>query len=267
MPELPEVETICRQLSQEVTGRRIVGVDVKDKRVIKEITVKKLRTVVCGKTIRSVTRRGKMIICGLSGEYYLLIHLRISGWLILDESPQPCVRVLFRLPDGRSIQFCDSRVLGEIRLVRQLGTVRFLERMGPEPLTLSEKKFIRLFEGKTAKIKPLLMDQFFIAGLGNIYAQEALFCAGIHPERHVHMITKEELGNLYRCLRKILRKAIKKCGTSTDTYTQPDGAQGEFVRFLCVYQRQGEPCRRCQNEIVKKTVGGRGTCFCPVCQN
>ncbi|UCG35883.1 MAG: hypothetical protein JSW17_03775 [Candidatus Omnitrophota bacterium] len=138
--------------------------------------------------------------------------------------------------------------------------------MGPEPLEIKKENFLALFKNRKAMVKPLIMDQRFLAGVGNIYAQEALFCAGIHPERKANSIKKEKLEKLYECLISILRVAINKKGSSANTYRQLDGTQGSYIPLLKVYQREDEPCFKCKAPIRRKVMSSRGTYFCLRCQ-
>ncbi len=266
MPELPEVETVCRQLAVSAVPLKITKIDILDPRIVKGVAIEALVRGLKGKTIQSVVRRGKLIILELSSRGFLVIHLRISGWIVQDDTVDRYARLCLHAAGAEMIQFCDSRVLGEVRLVRTLDEVSLIRRMGPEPLEVSAKEFMNIFQTRSGKIKPLLMDQSLLAGIGNIYAQEALFRAGIHPERRADSLNQKELKNLRRCLRSILTRSIKKCGTTARTYRQTDGSGGEYVRHLCVYQRRGQRCRRCKRKIVKTVIGGRGTCFCPGCQ-
>ena len=266
MPELPEVETICLQLKEKILNKKIEDVIVKDKRVIKGISSQCLQKEVKGGVIKDILRRGKVLIILLDKNKSLVVHLRISGWLILSENIEKFARVVFKLDDRRILNFCDRRVLGEIKLVEDWRTLSIIKQMGPEPLSLSKEEFIALFTSKKTKIKPLLMDQEFIAGVGNVYAQESLFCAGIHPERRVDKLKKEELEKLYSCLISILKEAIKRKGSSVDSYRQIDGKEGEYIPFLKVYQRENEACLVCKTPIKRKVIGGRGTYFCPRCQ-
>ncbi len=266
MPELPEVETIRKQLEDEVVNRKIKEVIVKDKRIIKGITPQNFKSNIEGKSIKEILRRGKVLIIKLDKSLFIVIHLRISGWIILSRNEEKFSRVIFKLSDGRLLNFCDARVLGEIKLVNDWYSLGIVKEMGPEPLQLKREEFIKLFKGKKTKVKPLLMDQAFLAGIGNVYAQESLFCAGIHPERLASSLTDEELGRIYGCLISILKEAIKRKGSSVDTYRQIDGKEGEYVPFLKVYQREGQPCVRCKSSIKRKIIGGRGTYFCPYCQ-
>ena len=266
MPELPEVESIRRQLKSEASHKKIKEVIIKDKRLIKDISGRKFSRIVEGKTIKDVLRRGKLLILKLEEQLFLTIHLRISGWIILGKEIEKSARVILRLSDTRSLNICDSRVLGEIRLSDNWHNLPIIKKMGPEPLGLGRREFIKLFEGRKAKIKPLLMDQHLLAGIGNIYAQEALFCAGIHPERKAGLIKKEHLGRVYDCLHVILKEAIKRNGSSIDTYRRIDGEKGGYKPFLKVYQRENAPCLKCKAFIKRGVIGGRGTYFCPACQ-
>lgn len=267
MPELPEVETIKQQLKRQLLNKKIKEVIIKDKRLIKGLSAAKFKSQVQGKTIRDVLRRGKVLIIKLEKQLYLIIHLRISGWLLLSKKEEKFSRVIFKLSDKKLLNFCDQRVLGEIKLIDDWQKLPIIKAMGPEPLGLTKAQFIKLFETKKTKIKPLLMDQAFLAGIGNVYAQEAVFCAGIHPEKNADKINKEKLAKVYSCLIAILKKSITKRGSSVDTYKQINGKKGEFVPLLKVYQRQGQKCARCKAIIKRKTIGGRGTYFCPHCQN
>ncbi|MCM8823811.1 MAG: DNA-formamidopyrimidine glycosylase [Candidatus Omnitrophica bacterium] len=266
MPELPEVETIKLQLRENILNKKIVKIEVKDKRVLKQIKPEEFILNVEGKTVNDIFRRGKVLIVKLSKDLFLIIHLRISGWLILGEKEEKLARVIFKFSHNKILNFCDQRVLGEIRLVENWQNLPIIKEMGPEPLEIKREEFIGLFKDKKTKIKPLLMDQNFLAGVGNVYAQESLFCAGIHPERSTQRLEIKELSKLYDCLISILKEAIEKKGSSVDTYRQIDGQEGNYVPFLKVYQRENKPCFRCNTPIKRKTISGRGTYFCPHCQ-
>ena len=272
MPELPEVETIRSQLEKAVLNKQIKDVIVGDGRVVKGIPLKSFILQAKGKRIRDVLRRGKVLILKLESDLFLVFHLRISGWVVVSNAGERFSRVIFRLsgplqPRGQSIHFCDRRVLGEIRLVKNWEKLSIIETMGPEPLEINKKEFSRLFIGKKTRIKPLLMDQHFLAGIGNIYAQEALFCAGIDPRKRVQDLLKSEINKLYHCLVSILKQSVEKGGSSIDSYRQIDGRPGGYVPLLKVYQRRGKPCLRCKTLIQRIVISGRGTCFCPQCQN
>ncbi len=266
MPELPEVETIARQLTKKISGKKIVGVITTRKKLIKEIPPQTFQSKIEGKSVKEVSRRGKVIIIKLEDKLFLIFHLRISGWLILSKKIEKFSAVAFRFEDNELLNFCDTRLFGDIRLIDNWQKLPFIKKMGPEPLDLNERQFIKLFAGKKAKIKPLLMNQEFLAGVGNIYAQESLFCAGIHPERTADTFKREELEKIYHCLLSTLKEAIKKKGTSVDTYRQIDGKDGGYVPFLKVYRRENKPCLHCKTPIERKVIAGRGTYLCPHCQ-
>ena len=266
MPELPEVTTIREQLERSVVSKRIKEVIVKDKRLIKEIPPQKFKSGLKGQTIKEILRRGKVLILKLNERLYLVIHLRISGWLMLSKKKEQHARVIFTLSDKKLLSFCDMRALGEVKLVEDWRQLPIIKAMGPEPFEIKKEKFIELFKNRKAMVKPLLMDQRFLAGIGNIYAQEALFCAGVHPERKASSIKKERLEKLYDCLITILKAAITKKGSSANTYRQINGEQGGYIPLLKVYQREDEHCFRCKTLIKRKVTGARGTYFCPRCQ-
>jgi len=266
MPELPEVETIRQQLKEKILGKEIEEVIVKDKRSIKGISKNKFIKKVTHQKFMDILRRGKVLIFKLKENLFIVVHLRLTGWFILSKEIEKFSRVIFKLSDGYLLNFCDSRMFGEIKLMEEWQNLPIIKEMGPEPLELDFDRFFKLFEKKKTKIKPLLMDQKFLAGVGNVYSQEALFCAGIHPERRADKISEEEYKKLFKCLISILKKAIKMKGSSVDTYRQIDGEEGEYISFLKVYQKEGAPCVRCKTPIKRKIIGGRGTYFCPHCQ-
>lgn len=266
MPELPEVTTIVEELNHEIVGKTIEGVLFKDDRLLKAIKPQDFTQQVTGQKITQARRRGKVIILKLHSGKFIIIHLRISGWLLLGREEGKHSRIILKLSDGRMLNFCDGRVLGELRLIDDWHDLNVVKTMGPEPLEISQPDFVKLFEGKKTKIKPLLMDQTFIAGVGNIYAQEAVFCAGIHPEKPAGQIEKDRLEKLYDCLVQVLQEGIKHKGTSADSYFRLDGSRGTHVEYLMVYQRGGQPCVKCKQPLTRITTAGRGTVFCPHCQ-
>ncbi len=266
MPELPEVTTIQTQLRKKIINKKIKEILIEDERVIKGLSAKKFISQVKGKKIKGILRRGKVLIIELEKKLFLIIHLRISGWLILSKDKERFSRVIFKLSDGQLLNFCDQRVLGELKLVSDWQHLSIVKTMGPEPLDISKKDFIKLFENKKTKIKPLLMDQKFLAGIGNIYAQEALFLAKIDPRRPANNLKKSELNLLYEKIKYILKKAIKNKGSSVDSYRDLEGDKGGMETKLKVYGREGELCCICEGKLEKITLGGRGTCFCTHCQ-
>lgn len=265
MPELPEVETLRRQLEKAVRGKRINSVSVFDRRIIKGTSAKKFCAQLKHTVITGIYRRGKVLAFELASGKFLVVHLRISGWIVVSRSQEPYTRLLIKL-NRKFLCICDQRILGEVRICAEWQQLPFIRNMGPEALKISQRDFAALCKSHSAKIKPLLMDQRCIAGIGNIYAQEALYDAKIHPARAANGLTHEEISKLYRSVRKVLRKAISNRGTSFDTFRQLDGEKGRHESFLKVYQRKGLLCLRCRRRIQRCMVGGRGTYLCTYCQ-
>jgi len=272
MPELPEVETIKLEIEKEIVGKTIKDVNVLSPRAI-NLSLKEFASKVKSKKIKSIQRRAKLLILELTDGLFLVIHLKLTGQLIYreSESKEKYTSVIFHFKDGSLLYFNDLRKFGYLKLLSKKGLTEFLGKMdfGLEPLDkkFTLEKFKELLRQKPrSKIKPLLMDQSFIAGIGNVYSQESCFCAKILPQRIVSSLKKEEIENLYKCLIKILREAIKKKGTSADTYLDIFGQEGGYLPFLKVYGRKGKKCFRCGATIEKINLAGRGTCFCPRCQ-
>ncbi|MGC8838296.1 MAG: bifunctional DNA-formamidopyrimidine glycosylase/DNA-(apurinic or apyrimidinic site) lyase [Anaerolineae bacterium] len=269
MPELPEVENVARMLRPAVVGRQVVEARVLWPRSIARPTPEAFCQEVVGREVLSVARRGKVLTLGLTGGRWLLVHLRMSGRLLLERVGEPApvhLRVALGLDDDRELRFVDPRKFGRLWLVGDPEEV--LGGLGPEPLDVAftvEALRARL-AGRQARIKPLLLDQRFLAGIGNIYADEALFLAGVHPCRPAASLTEEEVGRLHMALREVLEAAILDGGTTLSAYRRPDGSPGEHQALLRVFRRAGEPCPRCGTPVVRARVGGRGTYFCPRCQ-
>lgn len=272
MPELPEVETICRGLEGSIIGARIEKVRLLAPVLVRNGDPGRFRRKVQGKRIEAVARRGKYLIVRFDSGDHLVIHLKMSGSLLLVDGKkrrEKTTRAIFSLDDGRKLLFNDTRKFGELYAVSHPSDVSGIARLGPEPLSAQFTLgcFRKMLERRTSKIKPLLMDQTFIAGIGNIYANESLHLAQIHPERKASSFTPAEVAGLYRMLRKVLRRAIRLQGTSFDSfYRDASGRPGRFAEELAVYGRDGEECARCGSEINRSEVGGRGTFYCPECQ-
>jgi len=265
MPELPEVETIKRELEKAVLGKKITGVIINNPKVIKEPEKKEFVKGLTSATIKNILRKGKLLIFELSSGKSLAIHLRMTGQLIYPGNAKNS-RVSFKLSDGKLLDFNDSRLLGELRLLNDWQSLKFIKELGPEPFDLTADKFKPMFAGKKSKIKPLLMDQTFISGVGNLYAAEALFRARIHPGRPASTLTDKEKEALFKEIKDILKKAIHYKGSSVDQYVQLSGDPGDYVKYHKVYDREGKPCRICRTPIKRISLGGRGTYFCPRCQ-
>lgn len=265
MPELPEVETIKRALKKTIVGKTIAKVIVSDGYVIKEPSGACFKRQLEGATIVGVERKGKALIMQLSSEKFLIVHLRMTGQLLCPGNGKKS-RISFLFTDGSSCDYNDQRKLGSLRLVAQWHTIDFFKRMGPEPGDITVDDFASVLSENKRQIKPLLMDQQFIAGVGNLYAAEALFQAKIHPCRRAHQLSPYEKKRLLFALRSILKKAIKNHGSSIDQYVTVSGRRGNFVRFHRVYGREGKACSVCKTRISRIALGGRGTYFCARCQ-
>ena len=290
MPELPEVETVARDLQRWVAGATIAGVDVAWERTIAhpqplERFVAELR----GARIARVGRRAKSVLVHLDDGRVLTVALRMTGALIVAPAgtdPDPYARVVFHLADGRQLRYRDVRKFGRIGLweggglrARQRSravaerTVPYrvgdvFGRHGPEPLTstFTAARLAERLRGRSARLKTLLLDQSFIAGVGNIYADEALWRARLHPLRAADTLTPDEVRRLHRAIRSVLRQGIVNRGASFSDYVGADGEPGANAEELAVYQRTGQPCLRCGTEVQRIVVGQRSTHFCPRCQ-
>ena len=269
MPELPEVETIKNDLRPLLVGRVITGVRVGWEGCVDRPSVKEVSHRVVGNLIEDVGRRGKFLVLRLSSGRAVLLHLRMTGRLLLVDATLPWqshTRFSFRLDNGEELRFVNVRKFGRLYLVDDPQEV--LGDLGPEPLAedFEVEDFCALFEGRRGMIKPLLLNQRFIAGLGNIYADEALFKAELHPQRKADTLSTNELGRLYGAVREVLLQAIEDKGTSRSDYVRPDGSEGTHQQRLSVSGRHDEPCPCCGAPIERLVVGGRGTYICPRCQ-
>jgi formamidopyrimidine-DNA glycosylase len=274
MPELPEVETIaCEMRRHGIPGRKITGVRVFWPRTLEGHSPKTFSRGLLGRTIETVDRRAKFLVIRLSGSYYLLVHLRMTGRFQLAEvrsSPAPGLRLEVELEDGRALRFYDSRKFGRWRLTREPGGI--LDRLGPEPLGkgFSAADFVARLQGRRRQLKPLLLDQAFLAGIGNIYADEALWEAGLSPQRLAHSLSRREAVRLLGAIRLVLRRGIRNSGTSLGqgrpNFVGVYGLPGRNQDALKVFRRTGRPCPRCGTPIRRMVVAQRGTHICPVCQ-
>lgn len=271
MPELPEVETTVRDLRPQLVGHTIVGAVIKWRRTLASPSSVKFLEQIRGYAITDITRRGKFLRFHLrkgKSRQFLFVHLRMTGAFRID----PCetardkhMHIVLRLADGRELRFRDPRKFGRMWLVQDERPV--VGKLGPEPLELTEKEFVGLFEGRRGHLKPLLMNQTFLAGLGNIYVDESLWYARLHPLRPAESLTRAERVRLYRAVQRVLKRAIALGGTSIDVmYKRVNGASGGFQDSLRAFDRAKRPCRRCGTPIVKTVVAQRGTHFCPHCQ-
>jgi formamidopyrimidine-DNA glycosylase len=270
MPELPEVETVAQTLRRSLVGQTFTGVRIRWPRTIARPAVDEFTRRIPGRRVLAVGRRGKYVTITLD-HGYLLIHLKMSGRLLLvaaGEVPDKHVHTAFSLDSGDQLWFRDVRKFGRVYLVDHPEEVTRL--LGPEPLedgfTLAE--FRELLSRRSGRLKSLLLNQEFLAGLGNIYADEALFAAGLHPLRKADTLSAADEERLYGAIRQVLRDAIAGRGTTLEDggYRDAQGEPGSYQQYIFVYGRQGEPCRRCQTTIERRVIGGRSAHFCPACQ-
>jgi formamidopyrimidine-DNA glycosylase len=265
MPELPEVETIKSDLQKIVLGKKITQVYIYNSKVIRQPAPQVFKKLVEGARIKGVLRRGKLLILELSTGKFLTVHFKMTGQLVTPGGASSS-RVSFKLDDGSLLDFNDQRLFGELRLVDDWRKLSFVQRLGPEPFDLTFMDFKDMLLKRKTGIKPLLLDQSFIAGIGNIYAAEILFYAKINPLRSAQNLTLPEQRVLYKEMHKVLRNAIKHGGSSVDDYVRVSGRNGDYARFHQVYGRKDKPCLVCATLIKRITQGGRGTFFCPKCQ-
>jgi len=275
MPELPEVETTARSLRPDLQGRTIAGVRGIDyPPLVEPLTPESFAARVTGRQILAVGRRAKFVLLYLDNGDVLTIHLRMSGRLHVTagaEPPAPHVHAVLDLGDGRAVHFRDPRKFGRMRLLTAAEYAVLDAHLGPEPV--AERFSIpelagRLHARRRARLKAVLLDQRFLAGLGNIYADETLFRAGLHPLRPAGSLTPAEVARLHQAIRQILAEAIAAEGTTLGDrgYLFGEDRSGQFAARLCVYGRAGEPCPRCGTPIERQIIAGRSSHFCPHCQ-
>jgi len=269
MPELPEVETIARQLrAREVEGRSIISVMVRWERTVEPLSVTRFSKELRGTTIEEVSRLGKWLMFALSSGKTVMIHLRMSGSFSM--SPSDHDRIVLKLSDGLTLYYRDTRKFGRWHLVEDPQAI--LSKLGPDALT---RRFTRAYFSAAMRrhhrmIKPLILDQSIIAGLGNIYADEALWEARIHPQRLSDSLSADELDALFNAIKHVLRVGVRNRGTSLGAgktnYRDVEGESGGHREKVKAYGRAGKPCKRCNMGLVKTVVAQRGSTFCPACQ-
>lgn len=287
MPELPEVETVRRGLHGLIIGKLITKVDHDTPKSFPNATAD-VTNFLIGATVTDVRRRAKVLMIDLSTDHSLVIHLKMTGQLVfvapdtrfgaghpndslVNELPDKSTRVSFDFSDGSKLFFNDQRKFGWVRLMPtvEIPNIDFMRKVGPEPLDadFTTKQFRERFarRGKT-NIKAALLDQSVVAGVGNIYADESLWGAKVHPKRLVSSITAQEFDDIYRELREVMNLAIEKGGSSNHTYVNAEGKKGSYMDFARAFRREGLPCPRCGTTIEKLRVAGRGTHICPHCQ-
>jgi len=271
MPELPEVETVVRSLVPHITGLKVSGAELRFDKTLRRPVAYSFADL-AGRRVLGIRRRGKMIVIALEGGPALVFHLKMTGQLMVVPPAEP---------RDKHVHFILSFASGDCELrfrdVRKFGFVRCLEAgcvaeapemagLGPEPLEIGRREFAALFAGRRGRMKSLLLDQRRIAGIGNIYADEILFAAGVHPRKNADRRKTDEFYRVWTEMHRILNRAIDAKGTSISDYRDADGNEGGFQIKLKVYGRTGEPCPRCKTPIRRLVVGGRGTHICPKCQ-
>lgn len=293
MPELPEVETTVRGLKKEVLSRAFLDVWTDNPKMIrfcgkfkKTDGIGKLREKIRKKSIEKIWRRGKNLIFELSNNESLLIHQKLTGhllvgkWLMVDDKWVPKknellkepvnkhIHLVFWLDNGKQLALSDLRKFAKVEFWETVELEENLKKLGPEPLEkgFTFEKFKKTLENKKGKIKQVLMNQEVIVGIGNIYSDEALWRAGVHPERKTNNVTDKELKKLFETIKEVFKKGIELKGESFSDYRTIEGEKGNFDKERKVYRRKGEKCFQCGSEIKKIKMGGRSAHFCPDCQ-
>ncbi len=287
MPELPEVETVRRGLYELIIGRKVKAVEHDTAKSFPNASAD-VKHFLVGATITDVRRRAKVLLIDLSSEYTLVIHLKMTGQMVfraanvafgaghpndslIGELPDRSTRVTFAFEDGSHLYFNDQRKFGWVRLMPTLEVpnIDFMKKVGPEPLEddFTAEQFMERFKRRArSSIKAALLDQTIVAGVGNIYADESLWGAKIHPQTLVQDINKKQFEKLYTELRYVLNLSIEKGGSTDRNYVNAEGKKGSYIDFARVFRREGKPCPRCGTTIIKFKAAGRGTHICPHCQ-
>lgn len=273
MPEMPEVETICRSLRHRVEGKTVHTVEIRLPRLVKWPSPEDFRAILTGRAIERLQRRAKYLLFQLTGGWVMVIHLRMTGRLSYREAdcaPDPTARIRFGFAGGDALEFADTRTLGTLYLLREndLDRIYGLATLGPEPLSpeFTLEYMAAGLSKRRGKVKAVLLDQSFIGGLGNIYVDESLARAGIHPGRKADSLTEPEIRILHEAVNAVIEQGIRSGGTTLRDYRDGEGNSGSFQEELCVYGRKGQPCPVCGTKIVRTEVAGRGTHYCPHCQ-
>jgi len=265
MPELPEVETVVRDLRPLLPGRRIERVELGRRQVLKS-SPRKIVAILEGAIVENIERWGKHIVLRVTNGWWR-IHLGMSGRLVVQAASEPRVKHthgVFTLDTGDELRFTDPRMFGAIEVSRDLP--KGLGKLGPEPLEISREEFVQKLRSRRSRLKALLLDQTFVRGVGNIYADESLFRARLHPKAIGARVTAERAAALHTALQQVLRRAIDGRGSSVRDYVDGRGEAGRFQFEHLVYGRAGEKCTRCKSVLRGTVVAGRTTCYCPTCQ-
>lgn len=274
MPEMPEVETIRRGLAKHIIGEKLVRAEVLLARQLRSLqTVEEFERSLVGRTLEKIDRRGKYLLFDF-GDVVMVVHLGMTGQLYYsptDAIDKTHVRFLFRFDSGAYLVFADIRTFGGVYALKreELASISTLATLGAEPLTedFTAEYLVKRLKNRKSAIKSFLLDQKQVGGLGNIYADEALFRAGILPVRQANSLVREEVERLVEAVNYVIAEGIRDGGTTFRDYRNGEGEKGSHQDHLFVYSRTGQPCLRCHTAIMRCTVGGRGTHYCPSCQN
>lgn len=287
MPELPEVETVRRGLEALIVGKKVAFATSDNPKSFPNAP-QDVASFLVGATIQDIYRRAKLLIVGLSSGYSLLVHLKMTGQLVyvdsgvrfgaghpndslVQELPDRSTRVTISFDDGSTLYFNDQRKFGWVRLMPtiEVPNIDFMKKVGPEPLEadFTAAQFAQRFARRArTNIKAALLDQSVVAGIGNIYADEALWGAQVHPQRLVSSLSEDDFERIYSDVRAVMNLSIEKGGSSNKNYVNAEGKKGSYMDFARVFRREGLACPRCGTTIEKLRVAGRGTHICPVCQ-
>lgn len=286
MPELPEVETVRRGLSELIIGKAIQSESHDTDKGFPN-NLSDVKQFLLGATVTAVRRRAKVLMIDLSTDYSLIIHLKMTGQLVfvgetrfgaghpndslVNDLPDKSTRVTLTFTDGTKLFFNDQRKFGWMRLMPtiEIPNISFMQKVGPEPLAkdFTPQEFMQRFTRRAkTNIKAAILDQSVVAGVGNIYADESLWGAKLHPKRLVGSVSEQEFESLYTELREVMNLAVEKGGSSNHTYVNAEGKKGSYMDFARVFRREGLSCPRCGATIEKLRVAGRGTHICPHCQ-
>lgn len=287
MPELPEVETVRGGLEKLIVGKKILSVKCLCEKSL-PVSPAEVKQIITGATVTAVRRRAKMLIVDLTGGYSLLVHLKMTGQMVyrgeanwggghpndsfLNNLPDRSTRVIFHLSGDNTLFFNDQRKFGWIKLYRtdEIETLPVMQKLGPEPLLGDPwPEFLRrVRRHPRLSIKAAILDQAAIAGVGNIYADESLWLARIHPATKVEQLSDDDLRRLLDGIKRSMSDSLAAGGSTARNYVKADGTRGDYLdKFAAVYKRDGQPCKRCGHDIVKTRVAGRGTHYCPHCQH
>ena len=271
MPELPEVETVCRDLQKMIQGVVIQDARVYDGRVLRSLSPAEFVQRLRGRAVTDIFRRGKALVARLHpGGGFLVVQMMMTGQMIVCAGPQKerYTKVVFRLSNGKYLHYNDQRLFGRLAVVADLAEIPYFSALGPDPFSrqFSRDYLRQVFENRTAPVKTLLMDSRIVAGIGNIYASEILYDCRVNPRSPSRDLTERDVDSLRTSIRRILKRAVEKRGTSMYSYRDGEGRRGGYKNFLKVYGRAEQPCCRCDSPVRKIIQGGRSTFYCPSCQ-